>query len=184
MRENREVDHESLAGSLLLAHPSLRDGNFRRTVVLMTEHRSDRAMGVVLNRPLGKRLGELGGDFVLGPLTGVPLFQGGPVQTEQLIFAAWRINPHGFQLHWAIAPDKAAQFIGEEDTHVRAFLGYAGWSGGQLEDELKKRAWVVAQAPSDLFVQVADQSLWRNVLAREGAEWKLLADEPEDPEQN
>ena len=56
-------------------------------------------MGVVLNRPLDKRLGELGGDFALGPLAGVPLFKGGPVQTEQLILAAWQAQPEGFQLH-------------------------------------------------------------------------------------
>ena len=74
MRKNKE----SLAGSLLLAHPILRDPNFRKTAVLMSTHGPDGAMGVVLNRPLGKRLGELKGDFALGPLASTPIFWAGP----------------------------------------------------------------------------------------------------------
>ena len=67
MRERTQSTRESLAGSLLLAHPVLRDPNFRRTAVLMSTHGPEGAMGVVLNRPLGKRLGELKVDFSLGP---------------------------------------------------------------------------------------------------------------------
>ena len=99
MRHGTSGNPESLAGSLLVAHPSLRDPNFRRTVILMTTHGEDGAMGVVLNRPLLKRLGQLGGDFALGELSDVPIFSGGPVQTEQLIIAAWKAHASGFQLH-------------------------------------------------------------------------------------
>jgi putative transcriptional regulator len=67
---------------------------------------------------------------------------------------------------------------------VRAFLGYSGWSAGQLENEMKHHTWIIADVPEDLLVQPATDALWRNVLGREGIEWKLLADEPEDPEQN
>ena len=56
MRERIASKGQSLAGSLLLAHPVLRDPNFRRTAVLMSTHGPEGAMGVVLNRPLGKRL--------------------------------------------------------------------------------------------------------------------------------
>src|SRR6266496_1470471 len=109
MQERRKEQKESLAGSLLLAHPSLRDPNFRRCVVLMSAHNAEGAMGVVLNRPLGKRLGEVSGDFALGPLASVPLFAGGPVQTEQLVLAAWQIRDDGFRLHFGVEPDKALQ---------------------------------------------------------------------------
>lgn len=184
MRERTGKTHESLAGSILLAHPRLRDGNFQRTVVLMTAHNEDGAMGVVLNRPLTRQLGELGGDFTMGPLAAVPLFQGGPVETEQLIFAAWRANVQGFQLHFGVDPEKAGQLVSDEATQIRAFLGYAGWSAGQLENELKHDTWIVVDAPSDLLARPSDASLWRSVLVREGAEWGLLADAPDDPEQN
>jgi putative transcriptional regulator len=184
MRERRKTIRETLAGSLLLAHPSMRDPNFRRSVVLMSAHNAEGAMGVVLNRPLGKRLGELSGDFALGPLGKVPLFNGGPVQTEQLVLAAWQSRDDGFRLHFGIEPDKAIQLLEEEGTHVRGFLGYSGWSAGQLENEMKARTWIVADVPEDLLTHTQDDSLWRTVLGREGAEWRLLANEPEKPEQN
>ena len=134
MRERRKTTKQSIAGSLLLAHPAMKDPNFRRTVVLMSAHSADGAMGVVMNRPMGKRLGELNGEFALGALAGVPVFSGGPVQTKQLLLVAWQNREDGFQLHFGIEPDKAGQLVGEGGTQLRAYLGYSGWSKGQLEN--------------------------------------------------
>jgi putative transcriptional regulator len=184
MRERTPGTSKSLAGTLLLAHPSLRDANFRRTVVLMTADAAEGAMGVILNRPAQKRLGELGGDFALGPLASVPIFKGGPVQTEQLILAAWQVQEQGFQLHLGLDPEKAVALLAEEGIHLRAFFGYAGWSAGQLKNELKHQSWVRAEAPKDLFALPGEANLWRDVLGREGSEWRLLADEPEEPGMN
>lgn len=184
MRERRPGTKDTLAGSLLLAHPAMQDPNFRHSVVLMSAHNAEGAMGVVLNRPLGKRLGELNGEFALGALASVPLFKGGPVQTEQLLLAAWEEQPDGFRLHFGIEPDRAIQLLGEEGTEVRAFFGYSGWSAGQLESEMKHHTWIVADVPEDLLTQAQDDSLWRTVLGRAGPEWRLLAGEPENPEQN
>ena len=184
MRERFKESNKSLAGSLLLAHPAMRDPNFHRTVVLMTSDTPECTMGVVLNRPLKKRLGELGGDFALGPLSAVPMFGGGPVQTDQLILAAWQAGNNGFQLHLGIEPEKAAAIASDGDTRLRAFFGYAGWASGQLKAELDHNTWVRAEPPADLFDLPSDISLWRNVLGREGAEWRLMADEPDDPTAN
>jgi putative transcriptional regulator len=184
MRQSMHRISQSLAGSLLLAHPVLRDPNFRRTAVLMSTHGPEGAMGVVLNRPLGKRLGELKGDFALGPLSATPIFSGGPVQTEQLILAAWQSRDDAFQLHFGIDPEKAVQMLSEESTHLRAYLGYSGWSAGQLENELRSGTWIVASPPADLFERPMKDALWRSLLADEGDEWRLLADEPEEPGKN
>ncbi len=184
MRERTTKSKVSLAGSLLLAHPAMRDPNFRRTVILMSEHNGDGAMGIVLNRPLGKRLGELNGEFALGPLAGVPIYRGGPVHPEQLLLAAWETREDGFRLHFGIEPAKAGQLLSEPGVVVRAFLGYSGWTGGQLENELKHNTWVVANIPGDLLEGAQDNTLWREILAREGDEWRLLAGEPEDPGRN
>ncbi len=184
MRESREASKLSLAGSLLLAHPKLRDPNFHRSVILMSLHNGDGAMGVVLNRPLGKHLGELNGDFALGPLASTPLFGGGPVQTEQLLLVAWEPQEDGFRLHFGIEPDRAAQLAGEPGTHVRAFLGYAGWSAGQLEGELEQNTWVVADIPGGLLELPQDTSLWTRVLTHLGEDWRLLANEPDDTSRN
>lgn len=184
MRERRKATKQSIAGSLLLAHPAMKDPNFRRSVVLMSAHSSEGAMGVVMNRPVGKRLGELNGEFALGPLAAVPLFTGGPVHPEQLLLVAWQDRDDGFQLHFGIEPDKAGQLLSEGGTQLRAYLGYSGWSGGQLENELKHNTWVVADIPADLLVQPHDNRLWQKVLGSLGEEWQLLANEPDDPGRN
>jgi putative transcriptional regulator len=184
MRERRKATQTTIAGSLLLAHPILKDPNFRRTVVLMSSHGAEGAMGVVLNRPLGQRLGELNGEFALGPLAGVPLYCGGPVEPKQLLLAAWQTKEDGFQLRFGLEPEKAAQLMGEEGTHIRAFLGYSGWSRGQLENELKQNTWIVAEVPVDLLDHPQDDGLWRGVLGAVGEEWRLLADEPDDTSRN
>ena len=188
MRERRRMQKgqkESLAGSLLLAHPAMQDPNFRKSVVLMSAHSAEEgAMGVVLNRPLGKRLGTLSGDFALGSLAGVPLFYGGPVHKDQLVLAAWQTRADGFRLHFGIEPDRAQQLLAEDGTHVRGFLGYSGWMPGQLEKEMKLNTWIVTEVPQDLLTHSQDDSLWRTVLGREGDEWWLLANEPEHPELN
>jgi putative transcriptional regulator len=175
---------QSLAGSLLLAHPALRDPNFKRAVVLMSAHNEEGAMGVVLNRPLKKKLGDLKGPLALGPLSSAPVFNGGPVQTDQLILVAWQMRDDGFRLHFGIDPEKAGELLAEEGTDVRAFMGYSGWSAGQLENELTSQTWIVTEAPGDLFSQPSGAELWSETLRREGDDWRLLADEPEHPEQN
>ena len=175
-----------LGGSLLLAHPSLRDDNFKRTVILIASHDSEGAMGVVLNRPLEKQLGELNDEFAQSPLSGVPLFAGGPVNPSLVILCVWRPHPEndGFQLMFGIDPEKAGELIHEEGVHMRAFLGYAGWTGGQLEDELQRDTWVVSPLVSELLEDAPDEQLWRDLLGQIDEEWKLLANEPDDPSLN
>ncbi|MBC8009565.1 MAG: YqgE/AlgH family protein [Burkholderiales bacterium] len=176
---------ESLAGSLLLAHPVLRDQTFRRTAILMSSHDTEGAMGVVLNRPLRKTLGQLGGDFAYGPLAQVPVFDGGPVQKRQIILCAWR--PHvepdeeGVQVLFGLDRERASELVAQEGVELRAFLGYAGWTGGQLEGELQRDTWVVAELEPDMISRTPDEKMWRDLLGRLDPQWRLLAGEPDDP---
>jgi putative transcriptional regulator len=143
-------------------------------------------MGVVLNRPMGKRLGQLTAEFALGPLADVPIFKGGPVETGQLLLCGWKEHEDGsgFQLMFGIDPVKAAELHAEKGVHLRAFLGYAGWTGGQLENELKHNTWVISPLVANLLDEEQDETLWKTILSSLSHEWKLLADEPEDPELN
>lgn len=141
-------------------------------------------MGVVLNRPAGRRLAQLSGEFALGPLADVPVYLGGPVEMERLALAAWQSRTDGFQLHFGIEPDKARELLQLDGVHLRGFLGYSGWSAGQLEGELARETWVVADVPEDLLDHPQDEALWRQVLGRKGGRWRLLADEPDEPRWN
>src|SRR6184192_3635166 len=89
----RELGDERLsrnfAGSLLAAHPNMADPNFRRTVLFVSEHEpNEGALGVIINRPLDQPVTELVSDTPAG-LADVPVFLGGPVGKNQLMFAAF-----------------------------------------------------------------------------------------------
>jgi len=176
----------SLAGQLLLAHPVLRDDSFRRTVVLLSSHNTDGAMGVVLNRPLNRQLGELNTEFAMSPLAGVPLYYGGPVEPEQLIIVTWHWIPaqQAFQLHFGVEVEKATAMMGTPGVTMRAFLGYAGWSKGQLENEMSQDTWLVTPVEGDWLIKHDGVQLWRGMITHLQPELKVLADAPDDPTVN
>lgn len=181
-----EADQEGVAGSLLLAHPSLKDPSFKRTVILMSSHDEQGAMGLVLNRPTGKTLGELSVEHAVGPLAHVPVFRGGPVETDRLLLCAWKFNADGsgFQLMVGLEPERAVELQGESGMHFRCFLGYSGWSAGQLESEMRQNAWVQVPLLGHLLDIPPTESAWREILISQDDMWKLFAQEPDDLEAN
>jgi putative transcriptional regulator len=185
MRE-RSGQHESLAGQLLLSHPRMRDPNFAKTVVLLSAHDADSAIGVVLNRPLPRKLGQLNPAFALTTLAEVPLYRGGPVETDKLILVAWhtRSQTGEFELKFGLDPDKAADIADVPGVTVRGFLGYAGWGKGQLEHELKLGTWFTAPVANYNLDAAEGVALWRMVLGSLDPELRLFADEPDDPSVN
>lgn len=187
MKERRAAKKsDTLAGQLLLAHPALRDPNFRRSVILLSAHSAEGAMGVVLNRPLDKQLGELNSEFAFGPLAGVPIYAGGPVEPEQLIIVSWQWleEESAFQLHFGVEPEQAAEMVGTPGITLRAFVGYSGWGKGQLENEMKHDTWLVSTVEGEILGQADGTALWRQILGSLDPELKLLADEPDDPTVN
>lgn len=187
MKERRTARKStSMAGQLLLAHPVLRDPSFRKTVVLLSSHNEEGAMGVVLNRPLGKQMGELNSEFAFGPLAGVPLYYGGPVEPEQLIIVTWHWIPaeQAFQLHFGVEVEQATAMMGQLGVTMRAFLGYAGWTKGQLEQEMKHDAWVLTPVEGDWLIKLDGVPLWRSLVTHADPELKVLADAPDDPTVN
>ena len=176
-----------LAGSLLLAHPGLLDPNFRRTVVLLSAHTDEGAMGVILNRPLRKKLADISGDFALGDLSDVPVFCGGPVQEKQLILSAWETTDEEgvFKLYFGLDPEKATELKRTRDEiELRAFLGYSGWTQGQLEGELRQNAWVIAPVDGVMGGENEGVGMWRAIIRRVSPELHLLAEAPDDPQLN
>jgi putative transcriptional regulator len=176
-----------LAGSLLLAHPGLLDPNFRRTVVLLSAHSDEGAMGVIINRPLNKKLADISGDFALSDLADVPVFCGGPVQDKQLIISAWEATDEEgvFKLYFGLDPEKATELKrSHEQIELRAFLGYSGWTQGQLEGELQQNAWVVAPVDGTVISGEEGVGMWRTIIRRISPELHLLAEAPDDPQLN
>lgn len=178
----------SLAGMMLLSHPVLRDKNFKRSAVLLAAHSpKDGAMGVIVNRPLGKTLGEVDEKFALTPLANIPLYDGGPVEPDRVIFAGWHWEAarRRFQLHFGIEREFAEKVLSEDPgAHMRGFLGYAGWEKAQLEGELAANAWAVSKVDAELLDSVDGVDFWRAMLAKTSPELHLLSESPDDPEKN
>lgn len=180
---------ESLRGKLLVASPGLVDPNFSRSVVFITEHNDEGAMGIVLNRPAEASVGE-----VVPELAGVadadsPVFIGGPVQPQALVVLAEFSDPDAAA--WIVVADvgfvSADTDIGELERAARrgrVYAGYSGWGAGQLEAELEADSWIVEPPlPAELFPD-DPETLWQDVLARKGGQYSLIARMPENPSLN
>jgi len=176
----------SFAGSLLVAHPNMLDPNFRRTVLFISEHDpSQGALGVIINRPLDRQVADLVTDAPPVGLAEVPVFLGGPVGKNQLMFAAfeWQ-KSKGLKLNHNVALEQASDAAARKLVTICAFVGYAGWRAGQLESELKQKAWLVQKANSSLLKLDRLPNLWFEIMRSLGPWYKMLAAAPDDPSLN
>ena len=180
---------DSLKGQLLLASPALFDPNFRRTVVLVTEHTEEGAAGLVLNRPSETAVADAVPDLL--PLVSEEerVYVGGPVQESAVLVLAEFEDPEEAAL---LVVDDIGFLPGDGDfdllagamRRVRVFAGYAGWGPGQLEAELEESSWIVGSSPApELFPELEDD-LWARILRDKGGVYRVVALMPEDPSVN
>lgn len=175
-----------LQGQLLLADPSLRDGAFCRSVVFLAEHQSGAGTyGLILNHPTGKTVGDflVGDDFA--PLRQLQVHTGGPVAQDQLTFSSfWWSKKQG--LRWAvrISAEEAVDHARRPGRIVRAFVGYSGWTAGQLENELRHCSWSTARPQPDLLGHPHDLTLWVELMRHLSPLHRILAEAPDDPSLN
>jgi putative transcriptional regulator len=180
---------ESLSGQLLLAAPSLRDPNFRRSVVLVGMHSEDGAMGVVLNRPSEATVGEAVPQLEAAVDGHQPVYVGGPVQPSSVVLLAEFVDPAPAELIVLgrigfPSPQTDIDELALLTERGRVFAGYAGWGAGQLDAELADGDWIAHPAmPADVFTDVPED-LWSEVLERKGGSYALLARMPVDPSVN
>ncbi|MGC3989890.1 MAG: YqgE/AlgH family protein [Chthoniobacteraceae bacterium] len=163
------------------------DPNFRRSVVFLSQNNAtDGTFGLVITRPTGKTVEDYLPDDAAGTLAKVPVFFGGPVGTDQLTFAAfrWDAKTETIQCQTHIALEEAWKFTEDANCSVRAFIGYSGWSGGQLEDELSQHAWLVQRPDRGMLGVESCANLWQSIMREQGPWFKLLAEAPDDPSLN
>jgi putative transcriptional regulator len=182
---------KSLKGQLLLDGGDLNGSFFHRTVVLICQHDTDGAFGLVLNHSLGKTVGEMIVADLPETLKEAPLYLGGPVQPSALSF----LHTDNFIPNADVLPNLALGHsldelvdIGESfssEKKVKMFAGYAGWSPGQLETEMKRKAWLTFPASLELVFETPPEQLWPKILKSKGG-WRnrLLSAMPEDLSSN
>ena len=164
----------------------MRDPNFRRTVLYISSHdETEGAVGLIINRPLDKQVSELVKDEAPAGLAEIPVFLGGPVGTNQLMFASfdWK-NRDTLSLNQNVAIEEAYLLTDEDRSTLRAFVGYAGWSAGQLENELRQNAWVLRKPDRSVLTPERLPKLWFEIMRSLGPWFKMLAAAPDDPSLN
>jgi putative transcriptional regulator len=178
-------------GVILIAHPWLSDPNFQRTVIMVCEHQEENgSFGLVLTRPLDRRLGEFIETLSSSDLT---LYAGGPVQTDTLHF----LHTHGRLVDSAIQVQEDLYWGGDFDlmqalvlagdattATTRFFAGYSGWGSGQLAMEIAEGSWILTRAPTEVVLETRPEELWRSLLRRMGGPFALLSNFPTDPRNN
>ena len=179
-----------LKGQLLLDSGQLRGSFFQRTVVLICQHDAEGAFGLVLNRAAGSNVGEMIVANLPEQIKGCPLYVGGPVQPSALSFLHTdtlipdaNVLPN---LNLGHSVDELTE-IGDSYSgtqKIKLFVGYAGWSPGQLEDEMKRKAWLTHPGSLELVFDTSPDQLWQTILRRKGWKYKLLAQMPEDLSSN
>lgn len=177
----------NLSGSLLVAHPMMADPNFRHTILYLSHHSADDgALGFIINRPLGKKAGYLGLSGSLEQIPHAPIFEGGPVHRNQVIVAtlAWDSSSGTCKFEPMEKPEGEFTLDDDHDDKLRVFLGYAGWSKNQLEQEIALNSWIVLQPHPDLLSADADDATWRSIMNGLGPMYRVLADAPDDNSSN
>jgi len=191
--ENGVVRNEYSTGKLLVATPRTVGEIFGRSVVLVLQHDEGGAQGVVLNRPLAAPVSAVLPDwqaYVTDPPT---VFQGGPVAMDSALGLVTvpgdkQEEPMGVRLLFGgigiVDLDAPPVVVMPEVAGLRIFAGYAGWSAGQLEHEIRDGGWYVVESEARDAFNPEPETLWTTVLRRQRGNLALVASFPEDPTMN
>jgi putative transcriptional regulator len=172
-------------GQLLLAEPFMQDPYFKRAVVLLCEHHEQGSLGFILNKGIDMSIAELIPDFP--PFEG-PVFYGGPVHTDTLHY----IHNVGDLLEgssrvsdgvWWGGDFENLKFLIQSELigpdNIRFFIGYSGWSTGQLEEEMESGSWVMAPMHANYAFKSQPEDLWSQVMYNKGDLFEIISDMPE-----
>jgi putative transcriptional regulator len=175
-----------LGGKMLIASPLMGDPRFDRTVVFMCSHGDDQAMGLVINQPMeGLRVPDLLDQLDIhggADAPDAPVFRGGPVSQDRgfvLHTLDVHLGPATLEIsdHLGLTATKEILDALASPTPPERFLmalGYAGWEGGQLEDEIGANAWLVCEARHDLLFSADETQKWNAALKTLGVTPEFL----------
>ncbi|MCK5825019.1 MAG: YqgE/AlgH family protein [Ichthyobacteriaceae bacterium] len=179
-------------GNLIIAAPSLSlDSSFGRTVVLISEHNESGSVGFILNKPLGIDLRELMPDLNCNS----ELYGGGPVERDSLYFLhqSPELIPDSIEIsngiYWGGDFNKLKELINQnaiDASSIKFFLGYAGWSETELEEEIEEKSWIISdlKTSTNNIINTKDKHLWRNKMRELGGNYILWSNSPSDPSFN
>jgi putative transcriptional regulator len=173
------------SGQLLLAEPFMIDPNFRRTAVLLCEHDKEGSLGLILNRPVGMKVTDVVAEF---PDFDAEVFYGGPVHGDSLHF----IHNLGDLLEESLKVTDGVWWGGDFESlkflisnelitpdRIRFFIGCAGWSGGQLEEEMEGNSWINVPMHANYAFRTDPEEVWSLAMYNQGNQYEIIAEIPE-----
>lgn len=161
-----------------------------RTVVLLCEHQAEGSFGFVLNKSFDQELGEL---IIQAEGIRFPVYDGGPVQKDSLHFLHQcpELIAGGIEvingIFWGGDFEEVLVLLKENKlgrNDIRFFLGYSGWTEGQLNAELETKSWITREASRRLVFNMNTQQIWKEALKDLGGEYSRMINYPIDPQLN
>lgn len=177
-------------GILLLSDPFLKDPNFIRTAVLICDHNEEGDIGFILNKKTDQILGDV--VEIADGLT-LPVFEGGPVEQQTLHFIHRRpdIITEGIEIstgiYWGGDFDVAIAALHNKeitDAQIRFFIGYSGWSAGQLQEEVEEKSWIITTPDVGISFSLEAEQIWKRSMQQLGGEYVQMTNYPIDPQLN
>jgi putative transcriptional regulator len=177
-------------GKILISEPFLPDTFFNRSIVYLTDHTAEGSVGFILNKKLDIRVSDAIAGFENWEET---LNMGGPVAPDTLhyLHQLGSIIPKSVwideDIYWGGDIDVIRRLIANgtiKQSQIRFFLGYSGWSVGQLERELNENSWVIAKIRSDTIMNNRGDDTWKLVLRSLKNKYRIWADFPQSPDMN
>lgn len=174
-------------GTLLIADPFMKDPNFTRSVILLCDHQEEGSFGFIINKLFAQTLDELVPESTMAK---IPIYFGGPVQMDTVHFLHQQpdLIEGGFEImegiYWGGSFDVAINLINNgslDPKKMKFFLGYSGWSSGQLEDEMTEKSWITSKATSNLVFKEEEGNIWKQSLRNMGNDFAMMANFPIDP---
>ncbi|HLD53024.1 MAG TPA: YqgE/AlgH family protein [Sediminibacterium sp.] len=177
-------------GILLLSDPFLKDPNFIRTAVLICDHNEEGDIGFILNKKTDQILGdvvEIADGLIL------PVYEGGPVEQHTLHFIHRRpdIITEGIEIskgiYWGGDFDVAIAALHNKeitDLQIRFFVGYSGWSAGQLQEEVEEKSWIITTPDVGISFSLEAEQIWKRSMQQLGGEYAQMTNYPIDPQLN
>jgi putative transcriptional regulator len=173
-------------GDILLSQPFMMDGYFSRTAILLAELNEEGAIGFVINRPVEILVDEIIPDF---PDFNAIAYMGGPVSTDTLhyVHRVGELLDESIEIisgiYWGGNFEQLKALIRQgiiTPDDIRFYIGYSGWSEGQLEGEWEMGSWLRADFDMNFMFNSEPEALWKKILSAKGENFTIIADMPSE----
>jgi len=184
-----KIEHKNVmpkAGTLLISEPFSKDAYFKRSIVLLTLNNEEGAVGFILNKQVEIPLSDLfEEDFDFSGTVSI----GGPVSIDRIDFlhTLGNVIPESKHvtgdIYWGGNFNSVLQLLRSRsinENQIRFFIGYSGWSKGQLDKEIENDFWLVTK-PESGSIMTVDKNYWKTTLKRLGKKYEVWLNIPEDP---